>query len=143
MRIRAKLKPNTDLVMFNTNHRRVNNITAFARRAWKAMMLPGNPSLTDLRTAVATMVSDPASKAPPSVPPGMACDPASFLVPLQSRNTQCSDVRNQMSKVMCHDTRTADKFYALQLDVNQMAEMRRRFDQARETAPEPAFPPSQ
>jgi hypothetical protein len=34
-----------------------------------------------------------------------------------------------MARVMCHDTRTADRFYAMQLDVGQMAEMRRRFAQ--------------
>ncbi|XP_027867842.1 uncharacterized protein LOC114141482 isoform X2 [Xiphophorus couchianus] len=101
MEIRALLRPRCDLVFFNTNHRHVKNITLFARNAWAAMLLPGRPSLTDIRTAVATMC----------------------------RNTHSSEVRTQMSRVMCHDTRTADRFYAMQLDVNQMAEMRRRFAQ--------------
>ncbi|XP_032406099.1 uncharacterized protein LOC116710907 [Xiphophorus hellerii] len=101
MEIRARLRPQCDLVFFNTNHQHVNTITAFARNAWAAMLLPGRPSLTDIRTAVATMC----------------------------RNTHSSDVRTQMSRVMCHDTRTADRFYAMQLDVGQMAEMRRRFAQ--------------
>ncbi|XP_032413140.1 uncharacterized protein LOC116716409 [Xiphophorus hellerii] len=101
MEIRARLRPQCDLVFFNTNHQHVNTITAFARNAWAAMLLPGRPSLTDIRTAVATMC----------------------------RNTHSSDVRTQMARVMCHDTRTADRFYAMQLDVGQMAEMRRRFAQ--------------
>ncbi|XP_032403169.1 uncharacterized protein LOC116709038 isoform X2 [Xiphophorus hellerii] len=101
MEIRARLRPQCDLVFFNTNHQHVSTITAFARNAWAAMLLPGRPSLTDIRTAVATMC----------------------------RNTHSSDVRTQMARVMCHDTRTADRFYAMQLDVGQMAEMRRRFAQ--------------
>ncbi|XP_023185897.1 uncharacterized protein LOC111607974 [Xiphophorus maculatus] len=101
MEIRALLRPRCDLVFFNTNHGQVKNITLFARNAWAAMLLPGRPSLTDIRTAVATMC----------------------------RNTHSSEVRTQLSRVMCHDTRTADRFYAMQLDVCQMAEMRRRFAQ--------------
>ncbi|XP_023202805.1 uncharacterized protein LOC111611201 isoform X2 [Xiphophorus maculatus] len=79
MEIHARLRPRCNLV-FNTNDQPISNITTFARNAWAAMLLPGRPSITDVRTAVATM----------------------------SRNTQSSEVRMQMSRVMCHDTHTAD-----------------------------------
>ncbi|XP_054916864.1 uncharacterized protein LOC129379935 isoform X2 [Poeciliopsis prolifica] len=102
--IRRKLRPDCDLVFFNTNGGPVNKHTAFARDAWARMRLTGTPSLTDIRTAVATM----------------------------ARNTQCAEVRQQMSHLMCHDTRTADRFYVMQLNVSQLAAMRRTFDLSRE-----------
>ncbi|XP_032413177.1 uncharacterized protein LOC116716452 isoform X2 [Xiphophorus hellerii] len=87
MEIRARLRPQCDLVFFNTNHQHVNTITAFARNAWAAMLLPGRPSLTDIRTAVATMVSYPGKQhnrhpTPACLPACLpACPPSDSLPP--------------------------------------------------------------
>ncbi|XP_054882729.1 uncharacterized protein LOC129357667 [Poeciliopsis prolifica] len=54
-----------------------------------------------------------------------------------ARNTQCAEVRQRMSQLMCHDTRTADRFYAMQLTVSQLADMRRTFDLSREADQQP------
>ncbi|XP_054882767.1 uncharacterized protein LOC129357761 [Poeciliopsis prolifica] len=109
MAIRRELRPDSDLMFFNLNGGPVNKLTSFARDAWARMRLPGSPSLTDIRTAVATM----------------------------ARNTQCAEVRQRMSQLMCHDTRTADRFYAMQLTVSQLADMRRTFDLSREADQQP------
>lgn len=39
-----------------------------------------------------------------------------------------------MSKFMCHNTATADKFYAFNLDENQLEDLRKRFEEATQPA---------
>ncbi len=48
----------------------------------------------------------------------------------QAKNTHCPDDRHKVAQFMCHDTTTADRFYALNLDAKQAAEHRRLFDSA-------------
>ncbi|XP_014832612.1 PREDICTED: uncharacterized protein LOC106910487 [Poecilia mexicana] len=104
MQIRARLQPTCDLVFFNTNGRMIEKLSKFTRAAWRELGMPGSPSLTDLRTAVATM----------------------------ARDSQTSEVRKEMARLMCHDTSTADRFYALHMNARQLAALRQKFDRARE-----------
>ncbi|XP_016516802.1 uncharacterized protein LOC107833086 [Poecilia formosa] len=104
MQIRARLQPTCDLVFFNTNGGMIEKLSKFTRAAWRELGMPGSPSLTDLRTAVATM----------------------------ARDSQTSEVRKEMARLMCHDTSTADRFYALHLSARQLAALRQKFDRARE-----------
>nr|XP_055062830.1 uncharacterized protein LOC129445857 [Misgurnus anguillicaudatus] len=66
------------------------------------MGLPGKPTFTDLRTSIAT----------------------------HARNTHSSSNRTKVAKFMCHDTFTADKFYAMNLSAKQAVEHRRLFEEA-------------
>nr|XP_055062898.1 basic salivary proline-rich protein 1-like [Misgurnus anguillicaudatus] len=66
------------------------------------MGLPGKPTFTDIRTSIAT----------------------------HARNTHNSDNRQKVAKFMCHDTSTADKFYAMNLSSKQAVEHRRLFEEA-------------
>ncbi|XP_043968257.1 uncharacterized protein LOC122828610 [Gambusia affinis] len=104
--VRATLKPTCDLVLFSTTHGRVKSLARDAQRAWCEMGLRGNPTMTDIRSSVATL----------------------------ARNTQSVDVRSQMCRLMCHDTATADRYYAFKLGETQLAELRRRFEDATQPA---------
>ncbi|KAL0173549.1 hypothetical protein M9458_029517, partial [Cirrhinus mrigala] len=42
-----------------------------------------------------------------------------------AKNTHCPDDRRKVAQFMCHDTATADRFYALNLNAKQAAEHRR------------------
>ncbi|XP_066515568.1 uncharacterized protein [Hoplias malabaricus] len=68
--------------------------------AWERMKLPGKPQVTDLRTAIATY----------------------------ARSTLGVQERAKVSQFMCHDVSTADKFYVLNLNVEQAAERRKLFE---------------
>ncbi|KAL1249532.1 hypothetical protein QQF64_020537 [Cirrhinus molitorella] len=78
------------------------NLNKYFQEAWASMGLPGTPTFTDVRTAIAT----------------------------HAKNTHCPDDRHKVAQFMCHDTATADRFYALNLDAKQAAEHRRLFDAA-------------
>ncbi|KAL0163623.1 hypothetical protein M9458_039376, partial [Cirrhinus mrigala] len=47
-----------------------------------------------------------------------------------AKNTHCPDDRRKVAQFMCHDTATADRFYALNLNAKQAAEHRRLFETA-------------
>ncbi|XP_041929933.1 uncharacterized protein LOC121694073 [Alosa sapidissima] len=64
------------------------------------MGLPGRPIYTDIRMAVSSY----------------------------AKRVHGSKIRNVMTQYMCHDTKTADKFYALSLNVAESRLMRERFD---------------
>ncbi|XP_073711507.1 uncharacterized protein [Misgurnus anguillicaudatus] len=66
------------------------------------MGLPGKPTFMDVRTSIAT----------------------------HARNTHSKADREKVSKFMCHDTSTADRFYAMNLNVRQAVEHRRLFEGA-------------
>ncbi|XP_073730814.1 uncharacterized protein [Misgurnus anguillicaudatus] len=78
------------------------NLNNHFQAAWVSMGLPGKPTFTDLRTSIAT----------------------------HARNTYTSSNRTKVAKFMCHDTSTADKFYAMNLSVKQAVEHRRLFEEA-------------
>ncbi|XP_023188419.1 uncharacterized protein LOC111608431 [Xiphophorus maculatus] len=104
--VRAGLGPSCDLVFFTPGNGPVKKLVHSAQRAWKEMGLAGRPTMTDIRTSVATL----------------------------ARNTQPMDVRSQMSRLMCHDTATADRFYALNLDEKQLDDLRKKFEEATQPA---------
>ncbi|XP_032419383.1 uncharacterized protein LOC116720312 [Xiphophorus hellerii] len=48
----------------------------------------------------------------------------------EARNVLLPEKRSKVSKSMCHDTATAEKFYALHQSTEQLAELRKKFLQA-------------
>ncbi|XP_077091694.1 uncharacterized protein LOC143744159 [Siphateles boraxobius] len=78
------------------------NLNQYFQEAWAGLDLPGAPTFTDVRTSIAT----------------------------HAKNTHSPGDRQKVSRFMCHDTSTADRFYALNLDAKQAAEQRRLFEAA-------------
>ncbi|KAJ4924406.1 hypothetical protein JOQ06_000646 [Pogonophryne albipinna] len=92
-------------VFFNTNASPSTLLTRYLQMAWLEMNLRGVPTFTSLRTAVATFARD--------------------------RHGEDSEERHSMARLMCHDTATSDKFYAM--DLKQARKGRLLFEQAQET----------
>ncbi|XP_037829302.1 uncharacterized protein LOC119616659 [Kryptolebias marmoratus] len=74
----------------------------YLRVTWSEMRLPGKPTFTDIRTAVATHM----------------------------KNTHILEIRSRLAYFMCHDTSTADRFYAMQANAAQARETRAYFEQS-------------
>ncbi|KAJ4924404.1 hypothetical protein JOQ06_000644 [Pogonophryne albipinna] len=94
-------------VFFNTNASPSTLLTRYLQMAWLEMNLRGVPTFTSLRTAVATFARD--------------------------RHGEDSEERHSMARLMCHDTATSDKFYAMDLTIKQARKGRLLFEQAQET----------
>ncbi|XP_073800121.1 uncharacterized protein isoform X4 [Danio rerio] len=77
-------------------------LNKYFQSAWLSMGLPGKPTFTDVRTAIAT----------------------------HAKNAHSSEDRRKVAQFMCHDTSTSDKFYALHLGPLQARERRRLFERA-------------
>ncbi|XP_073780125.1 uncharacterized protein isoform X3 [Danio rerio] len=77
-------------------------LNKYFQSAWLSMGLPGKPTFTDIRTAIAT----------------------------HAKNAHSSEDRRKVAQFMCHDTSTSDKFYALHLGPLQARERRRLFERA-------------
>ncbi|KAJ4919447.1 hypothetical protein JOQ06_022221 [Pogonophryne albipinna] len=69
------------------------NLTKYVKRAWSDMQLRGEATFTSLRSAVATFARD--------------------------RHGEDSQERKTMVRLMCHDTATSDKFYTMDLTMEQ------------------------
>ncbi|XP_057204406.1 translation initiation factor IF-2-like [Triplophysa rosa] len=80
------------------------NLNNYFQGAWVSMGLPGKPTFTDIRTSIAT----------------------------HAKNSHGTDSRQKVAQFMCHDTSTADKFYAVNLNARQAVEHRRLFEEALE-----------
>ncbi|XP_048046191.1 uncharacterized protein LOC125268125 [Megalobrama amblycephala] len=78
------------------------NLNQYFQEAWAGMGLPGSPTFTDIRTSIAS----------------------------HAKNLHTSGDRQKVAQFMCHDTSTADRFYALNLDARQAAEHCRLFEVA-------------
>ncbi|XP_037544560.1 uncharacterized protein LOC119421255 [Nematolebias whitei] len=78
----------------------------YLRVVWEEMGLPGLPSFTDIRTSVATHV----------------------------KNFHSAEVRRRLANFMCHDTSTADRFYAMHLTAEQARTIRVLFEQSTSNA---------
>ncbi|KAL2102333.1 hypothetical protein ACEWY4_001501 [Coilia grayii] len=100
MRPKIKPKAQNDLVFFTAGKGPMKNLNGYFQQAWAEMGLPGKPTFTDVRTAVSA----------------------------HGKNLHSPEARAEMTKYMCHDESTADKFYALFLNAQQSVEMRRRFE---------------
>ncbi|XP_073766982.1 uncharacterized protein [Danio rerio] len=77
-------------------------LNKYFQSAWISMGLPGKPTFTDVRTAIAT----------------------------HAKNAHSSEDRRKVAQFMCHDTSTSDKFYTLHLGPFQAHERRRLFERA-------------
>ncbi|XP_038130211.1 uncharacterized protein LOC119776066 [Cyprinodon tularosa] len=99
--IREKLQPSTDLVFFTENNTKINFLIPM-QAAWSEMGLSGSPTFTDFRTSI-----------------------ASYAINVISRNTP-----QQISKTMCRDTATAEKYHSLHLTTSQLAQIRKDFELA-------------
>ncbi|XP_035989334.1 suppressor protein SRP40-like [Fundulus heteroclitus] len=100
--IRERLNPTTDLVFFTENHTKIQKLLTYMQFAWSDMDLPGNPTFTDFRTSIATY----------------------------ARNILSPNARQKIAHTMCHNTSTADKYYALHLTASQLARIREDFELA-------------
>ncbi|KAF7214730.1 transcript variant X2 [Nothobranchius furzeri] len=103
--VRQKLKPEGDLVFFGATAQPNKNLVHFLQTAWEEMGLSGKPTFTDLRTAIAS----------------------------HAKERHIPQVRELISAAMCHDVRTADKFYTVFLDPVKCAAMRDMFEEATST----------
>ncbi|XDV26279.1 hypothetical protein PO909_030037 [Leuciscus waleckii] len=98
--------PTAKYLFFTSTQNPCKNLNCYFQEAWKSMGLPGCPTFTDVRTSIASHI----------------------------KFTHNNDDRVKLSKFMCHDTRTADKFYVANLTPQQAMEHRRLFDAALEGA---------
>ncbi|CAM4574225.1 unnamed protein product [Leuciscus chuanchicus] len=98
--------PTAKYLFFTSTQNPCKNLNCYFQEAWKSMGLPGCPTFTDVRTSIASHI----------------------------KFTHNNDDRVKLSKFMCHDTRTADKFYVANLTPQQAMELRRLFDAALEGA---------
>ncbi|XP_056598299.1 uncharacterized protein LOC130416957 isoform X1 [Triplophysa dalaica] len=80
------------------------NLNSHFQAAWKEMGLPKYPTFTDLQSGIAT----------------------------HARNNGTVEDRSKLSRFMCHDTRTADKFYACNLNTKEAWEHRQLFEKVPE-----------
>ncbi|KAI7789677.1 hypothetical protein IRJ41_005408 [Triplophysa rosa] len=80
------------------------NLNNYFQEAWKAMGLPGSQTFTDVRTYIAS----------------------------HAKFTHAPENRLKFCKFMCHDVRTADKFYVTNLTAKQAVEHRRLLEAALE-----------
>ncbi|KAI7789479.1 hypothetical protein IRJ41_010362 [Triplophysa rosa] len=99
-------------VFFTSTLNPCKNLNNYFQAAWAEMGLPKSPTFTDLRSAIAT----------------------------HARNNGTVEDRSKMSRFMCHDTRTADKFYACNLNTKEAWEHRQLFEKVLEGSDVPDQP---
>ncbi|XP_066532008.1 uncharacterized protein [Hoplias malabaricus] len=76
------------------------NLNEYMQKAWSQMKLPGKPKFTDFRSSIAT----------------------------HARNELAPGDRLKVTRFMCHDVGTADKFYAMNLNTKEAADHRALFE---------------
>ncbi|XP_041835362.1 uncharacterized protein LOC121636137 [Melanotaenia boesemani] len=96
MAIKASVKEKNSFVLFTKGRGPSKNLNTYLRLAWREMGLQGEINFTLLRTAIATYAKQ-------------SSNPAD---------------RKKVAEYMCHDVRTADKFYARNPDVTEAAAIR-------------------
>ncbi|MEQ2264148.1 hypothetical protein XENORESO_020525, partial [Xenotaenia resolanae] len=89
--VKEKLDSSNPYVLFTLGQQPFKNINRYLRMAWRKMDLKGDINFTLIRTALA--------------------DCAKFTLP--------ATTREQVSTSMCHDTRTADRFYSHNLTLKE------------------------
>ncbi|KAK1875121.1 Cytoplasmic tRNA 2-thiolation protein 1, partial [Dissostichus eleginoides] len=113
----ASTKELSKFVFFNTTFGTNRNLTKHLQMVWSEMQLRGEVNFITLRTAVATFARD--------------------------RHGEDSVQRKSMARLMCHDTATADRHYAMDLSVEQARNGRLLFEQAQETTNSRTLPQTQ
>ncbi|XP_056336106.1 uncharacterized protein LOC130246963 [Danio aesculapii] len=97
---------NPKYLFFTSTPNPCKNLNNYFQDAWKSMGLPGCPTFTDVQRSIAS----------------------------HARFTHSTEDWLKISKFMCHDLRTADKFYVVNLSAQQAMEHRRLFESALEGA---------
>ncbi|KAI7795895.1 hypothetical protein IRJ41_009167 [Triplophysa rosa] len=92
------------ILFFTSKPNVCKNLNAYFHDAWVSMGLEGSPNFTDMRSSIAT----------------------------HAKQTHTPEARHKISQFMCHDTATADRFYAVHLNAQQAAEHRVLFEAALE-----------
>lgn len=100
--------PEAKYVFFTSTPNRCKNLNYF-QLAWSELGLLGSPTFTDIRSSIA----------------------------MHASNTKGVDERYKIAKFMCHNTCTADKFYAANLTVKKAWEHCQLFQQVLEMPGEP------
>ncbi|XP_056298970.1 uncharacterized protein LOC130211950 [Pseudoliparis swirei] len=98
IQVRKNLGPKNQRVFVTKGAGPVKNLVRYFQTAWAQMGLPGRPTFTDIRTAVSG----------------------------HAKNILNKGSRNRLARFMCHDTATADRYYAFMLDRKQARQMRVR-----------------
>ncbi|XP_017260455.1 uncharacterized protein LOC108229298 [Kryptolebias marmoratus] len=96
--IKRKLRSRNRYLLFTTGKSSFRNMTRYLKLAWTQMGLKGDINFTLIRTALA--------------------DSAKTLLPEAERK--------KVSASMCHDVRTADRFYAHNPNIAEAMEVRRK-----------------
>ncbi|KAK5936162.1 hypothetical protein CgunFtcFv8_027740 [Champsocephalus gunnari] len=112
MRIKQELAKGGEVsrfVFFNTTFFQDKNLTKYLKSAWSEMQLGGQATFTSLRSAVATFA--------------------------RNRHGEYSQDRKKMAQLMCHSTKTADKYYTMDMTMEQARRGRQLFEQAQEERP--------
>ncbi|KAI4800294.1 hypothetical protein KUCAC02_013339 [Chaenocephalus aceratus] len=112
MRIKQELAKGGEVsrfVFFNTTFFQDKNLTKYLKSAWSEMQLRGQATFTSLRGAVATFA--------------------------RNRHGEYSQDRKKMAQLMCHSTKTADKYYTMDMTMEQARRGRQLFEQAQEERP--------
>ncbi|RXN15049.1 hypothetical protein ROHU_028371 [Labeo rohita] len=106
LRLKDQLPGGTEAkyFFFTSTPNPCKNLNNYFQEAWKSMGLPGCPTFTDIRTSIAS----------------------------HAKFTHSNEDRLKISKFMCHDVKTADKFYVTNLSAHQAMEHRRLFESALE-----------
>ncbi|KAJ4919178.1 hypothetical protein JOQ06_022164 [Pogonophryne albipinna] len=117
MKLKRDAGKKSTFVFCNTTLKTTEKLTTYLQNAWSDMKLKGVPTFISLRSAVATFARD--------------------------RHGEDSQARKSMARLMCRDTLTADKHYAMDLNVQQAREGRLLFEQAQETTKSRTRPQSE
>ncbi|KAJ4936740.1 hypothetical protein JOQ06_001326 [Pogonophryne albipinna] len=80
-------------LFFNTTFSQDMNLNKYLKSAWSNMQLSGEATFTSLRSAVETFARD--------------------------RHGEHSQKWKKMARLMCHDTKTSDKYYAMDVTMEQ------------------------
>lgn len=101
LQLRQLWKPTTSLVLITHDGRGpVKNLVRHMQEVWGEMRLPGRPTFTDIRTAVSGHV----------------------------KIHHQSEVRDELARLMCHSTETANKYYSHHLEKSYLRGLRGLFD---------------
>ncbi|KAK5889494.1 hypothetical protein CesoFtcFv8_015494 [Champsocephalus esox] len=93
-------------LFFNTTFSQDMNLNKYLKSAWSNMQLGGEATFASLRSAVETFARD--------------------------RHGEHSQKWKKMARLMCHDTKTSDKCYAMDVAMEQARKGRRLFEEAQE-----------
>ncbi|XP_066522926.1 uncharacterized protein [Hoplias malabaricus] len=107
------------------------NLNEYMQVAWTKMKLPGKPTFTDISSSIPPYASEALCEQDYHNTTFFSLLSPNDLIychPLQARNALGPQERTKVSQSMCHDLATANKYYALNVSVQKVAEHRSWFE---------------